>query len=329
LEAVLARIAVLPFGDGINAEKLLAQVEADLGARSDGGPQVVSRFLSQAMQIIRAERDFPANGFSDADGSVTLRSILLFLLNPEADRLDAILKRMQGVGPKVYCLAASLMGYRGGFASLNGEIKGGIARTKAIPWLVLDAANGTASAPTMMQRWDINSGERRDKVSWQGIDIASAITPIAMEIGEVVKLAPAIGATAYFNPESGVLALQRVGDDTSVTCFVEIAKEPPIFPRLPGIRLFAEVTAARTRKALTALVQSTNLNSDRSGIFAAEVPAVKKSHAWFAAYLTLPVSASGLNQAFSALTSVTKAANLTVVVPPANSAEKSEQEADT
>ena len=91
----------------------------------------------------------------------------------------------------------------------------------------------------------------------------------------------------------------------------------------------AEASAARTRKARTVLVQATNVISERSGIFAAEVPTARKSQVWFAAYLTLPLSATALDQAFTALASAIKAANPTVVVPSGNTAEKIEQEADT
>jgi hypothetical protein len=324
LGALVKLVSAIPAGDALAPDAIIRGLGSTL--ETDGGspPEVLEKFLRFAAEIIDAKRDLPERAFSDDEGSVTLRGILLFLLNPAADRLAAIRVRTSHLGPRVFCIAAALAGFHQGFSSLDVQVKGSGKRASAVPRMVLEAHRQLGPKAALSICWDRRSGERTRSLVWSGVDLVVAKSPVSSLFGELAQSLVMAGWRAEFEPASGVLQVGKPGHVGASTVAVFSVGACPTFPRSPGVVVHQNLDAGRARKQATTIVAAVNERASETGIFAIAVPAGKAVIVRFAAYVVAPVSVAAIEQVAEALqsaeTSASSAAACSVAPQPGDDA---------
>lgn len=301
LREVVRVVAGAPSGDGVDAIDVLRQVRAALEANDGRVPEIVSKFLSHSEEIAASRRDISPNAFLDEDGSITLRAILLFLLNPDSDRLGAIQVRTRNLGPRVYCLAASLIGLHSGFASLGAELKGSAARTTAVPRLVLEAFLGKASDACVTRAWHVEEGYCDTTLSWRGADLANVREPADPVLHDVAILARGLGRPARFDGATGQLSIVRSATNPMRAIVVSRRDVLPVFPRSRGLELVLDTDERLSKKSVAARVAQLNGEAIRTGIFASDVPDKRSSILRLHAFVSAPASAEAIKEALNEL----------------------------
>jgi hypothetical protein len=92
-------------------------------AATPGNGSVVRRFSKHASDIVSARREIGDDAFSDADGKISARALLLFMLNPDAERMGAVQARVPNVGERVHALALLFTGCFLGLAAMPASWK--------------------------------------------------------------------------------------------------------------------------------------------------------------------------------------------------------------
>lgn len=301
LREVVRIVATTPSGDGVDAIDVLRQVRAALEANSGRVPEIVSKFLGHSEEVAASRRDISPNAFLDEDGSITLRAILLFLLNPDSDRLSAIQVRTRNLGARVYCLAASLIGLHSGFASLGAELKGSAARATAVPRLVLEAFLGKGPDVRVTRAWHAEEGYCDTTLSWRGADLANVREPADPVLHDVASLARGFGRPARFDGVTGQLSIVRSATNPMHVVVVSRRDVLPIFPRSRGLEFVLDTDERLSKKSVAARVAQLNGEAIRTGIFASDVPDKRSRILRLHAFVSAPASAEAIKEALNGL----------------------------
>jgi hypothetical protein len=301
IDSVVEIVSTISIGDGIDGTDTLLKVRESLKATETGLPAAVGRFIDFSLDVLNARRDLPPNAFSDTDGSVTLRAVLLFLLNPDADRLAAIRVRNRGVGERVYCIAASLLGMHAGFASLTTEVKGGRALALAVPRITLEMTQGLSPLAMLRRSWDHASGECATWLECNGETLVRVTTECDRALRDFGALAASMGYRARFARESGDMFLEVTGGSRDLIVGVEPIAACPVFPRRAGLCLSTLLDERMPKKTAANLAASVSERSLQTGVFATAVPAERSAVLRLIATIVLPATADGILTAIAAL----------------------------
>lgn len=266
--AVQRAISELSPGGSLDPGEIVDHVRRDLEEVGAELAPLVSRFLDMAREIIAARRELPPNAFSDEGGSITLRALLLFLIQPDADRLSAVWHQAENLGPRVFCLYSSLVGFYSGFSGLPVDIKGGVARTLAVPELALGAMAREPLRLEVRTNWDALDGSESVALEWRDKELCRVHVAANALLGSYANVARSCGYEASFNSETGELSIKADIDGVSRAAKVVLRDSLPVFPRCQGLELIMQVGVRVAKRALKEQLELVNEAALDSGIFA-------------------------------------------------------------
>lgn len=285
--------------DGFSASSLLRKLHATLGVGSNAvGSEAMQRFIGFAQDVVGLRRDLPNAAFADVAGSAIPRGALLFLLNPEPETLAAIRVRTPGLGPRVYFVAAMLVGIRAGMSRLPSDIKSG-ASFLAIPSFVLAASRGEAAPLAVASRWE-RTGARISELAWNGYPMARArVEPVPEELALLLTVTRA-GIAAAFSPVDGTLVAEMTRAEHSAKLAL-CPQTLPTFPRSAVVEATLHLTCTLPKRAATALMASVNEQSRETGIHCNIVEQKQGRVVQLSACLAKPLSTESLSNVQEAL----------------------------
>lgn len=286
--------------DGFSASSLLRKLHATLGAAGGNavGSEATQRFIGFAQDVVGLRRDLPNAAFADVAGSAIPRGALLFLLNPEPETLAAVRVRTPGLGPRVYFVAAMLVGIRAGMSRLPSDIKSG-AGFLAIPSFVLAASRGEVPPLAVASRWE-RTGARISELAWSGYPmVRTRVEPVPEDLALLHTVTRA-GIAAAFSPVDGTL----VAEMTRAGHTAELALCPktlPTFPRSAVVEAALYLTCTLPKRTATALMASVNEQSRETGIHCSIIDQKQGRVVQLSAYLAKPLSTESLGDVQEAL----------------------------
>lgn len=153
----IARIAP---GDGFDADAFLDELAAMLPQGSKEAARAME-LAGWASGVVSGSTDVADDGFADCPGKTVARALLLFLLNPDATRLQSVGRRLGVLGPSVHMLACAFAGGLAGFAGLPAALKAwDMQRYLAVPLLARSLAHGESTPLSdVLSLAEIGAGE--------------------------------------------------------------------------------------------------------------------------------------------------------------------------
>ena len=253
-------------GSGFRRQEFLKQLSSRASATGDERHAAfVGRFIAHAEDIASARRDLADNAFGDEDGKIQARALLLFILNPDPDRLVHAPRRIKNLGPRVYFLAAALAGGFGGLARLPAVIKAPDRQALlGLTLLVSALARGEGAAMEGKIRWKAN-GVRQETLEVGGHEVARAEMAPAALLARAHELASRLGLESCFLAQTGELEVRSA----KVAIPIQLdGRAVPTIPGAGGLRATARIASKMGAKKLAEIVGSINEKSQDTGIFA-------------------------------------------------------------
>ena len=321
IESLVRVLLLIPREDVLSPVQVLADLRAQLVGQLDVLPDIVARFLDFSESVVSQQRDLGNNAYSDENGSITLRAILLFLLNPDPDRMDAVLERNSNVGPRVFSVAASLVGFHAGFSLISGAPKSNVRRTLTIPRMVMETRRRVAPSCQLLVRWDEGNGSRITALTWRDTELVAIRAMADPMLDSLVAITRKAGYLVSFRPSTGrvLIKQQRGAPDLAG----QLVAAGPVFPRRPAIELSIESDFTGSRKQLSQLVSDIQSHACEDGVFASEVVEKKLRRLKLVAYVADPLSEGAVAEAIKCLAQ----ARGTGVTPPASGSGPAVQDA--
>lgn len=250
---------------------------AFLGAIGGGHPGAsaaqissVESFSRHATDIVEMRREVSRDAFSDAPGKIAPRALLLFILNPDPDRLLAIPKRVPNLGPSVFLLASIFAGSFAGLANLPASLK---APDKGaflgVGLLAFNALRGQASTLEVKKEWDAGGNGRID-FALMGRTLLTQKSDPPAGLMKAFELFGRLGLAPAFDAETGGLSM-ATGRGVDRRMATRLAQSPT-FPRVEALEIAVEIELPGTKKSVASLVANVLENAGGSGIFARVVP---------------------------------------------------------
>lgn len=231
---------------GFDPATFLEQVAAMPGYGS-----VVGRFSRHALDIVSARREVSDDAFSDADGKVGARALLLFMLNPDAEKMDAVQARVPNLGARVHALASFFVGCFLGLAAMPVSWKA-TSRDAFLAVGLIAFKLGSATEPELQSQveWQPD-GSGHTKILHGTRVLAERIVPPPPALRNIAQIATRLKLEPRFT--EGMLSLSKPGlTDVQVKIGQSIA-----FPREPIVEIIATLDA-RGRRLSSIIAQAQN-----------------------------------------------------------------------
>jgi hypothetical protein len=231
-------LAEEPPGSGISPRDFLRRFVDDF-AKDSASREVASKFAKRADDIIAARSEIASDGLADASGKIGARALLLFLLNPDIDRLADAPKRIEGLGPKVHAVASALCGAYLGFASMSAKVKApdqsSYLGTSLLAFRLLEALPPELEIATT---WNDNG---TGSASLQIASFALVRQPVSLPetLLKAYGLCKQMPLKPKLDPASGIISLSpgSLGlEHASLRMSLTYS-----FPRNPAVELFAQL----------------------------------------------------------------------------------------
>ena len=225
----------------------------------------VNRFVKHAEDVAAARRELADDAFAETDGKIQLRALLLFMLNPDPDRLLLAPRRIKILGTRVFCLAAAVAGGFGGLARLPSSMKA--PNRQAFSGLTLLVHQAISGREVMLERalaWDAK-GVRQDVLTVAGNELARAEAAPPKVLSTAFGIASRVGLKPTFRTETGELEIKS--DKYNFPITLRISKVPTV-PLIDGLRAGAQLLSTGGVKRLGECVRAINESAQETGTFA-------------------------------------------------------------
>ena len=253
-------------GSGFRRQEFLSGLAGRAEATGDEKfAKFVNRFVKHAEDIAAARRELADDAFAETDGKIQLRALLLFMLNPDPDRLLLAPRRIGILGPRVFCLAAAVAGGFGGLARLPSSMKA--PNRQAFSGLTLLVHQAISGRQVMLERalaWDAK-GARQDVLTVAGNEVARAETAPPKVLSTAFGIASRVGLKPTFRTETGELEIKS--DKYNFPITLRISKVPTV-PLIDGLRAGAQLLSTGGTKRLGECVAAINESAQETGTFA-------------------------------------------------------------
>lgn len=232
--------------------------------------------MDRAQAVLSGSTEVASDAFADHSGKTILRALLLFLLNPDASRLQSVGKRLGTLGPSVRMLASALAGCMAGFAAMSVALK---APSRdcflSLPLLARLLHDGRFVGFESSQSWgDDVSGKA--KMCLEGHAIMTLVLPPSPMMVALRNSLVALGYAPTINKTNGWFAwsepLLKGAEVQARPCKV------PIFPERNGIEILVRLPGKSSRRDILASVASINARSRHSRVFASGVERGRSLH---------------------------------------------------
>lgn len=308
-EELLRQIVSLVSSETPDSGFSAAAVLRTLAERLHDGAKVspkINQFLDFARDVVAMRRDVPPHAFEDSPGSTIPRAILLFLLNPQADQLRAIAVRTPRLGPRVYALAAFLIGARAGLTRLPKELKASRVQFLSLAAFVYSLAHGTVGPLIVDQDWQDDGGMRARLMSGELL-LAESRTPPAREVSEMISVLSGSGINVKFSKVEHRFVSEPILAGIGTALGFELAKRP-VFPRttacLASLSLVTASKASAKAKTKTSnAVARMNSAAASTGVYARLRDGVSIE---LLAFVQIPLAREALETAVQSLTDTAK-----------------------
>lgn len=264
LARAAATLATVEPSAGFDGELFLANF-AGMFEQGSEEEALARKFATSASAIFSGNQEVADDGFADRPGKTMLRGLLLFLLNPDAARLQSVGKRLGILGPSVRMLASSLAGCLSGFSAMPASLKApGRDCYLAVPLLALRMSDGGFDGLDAVQCWGEDAtGELVLSFEGRAIMTRKLAAPhgfpqlraLLASLGNVVAVDPDNGFLVWHDPE---LPGARLQARHCVT---------PVFPPREGIEISVTLENKLPRRDLLAYVARVNGTAMASGVF--------------------------------------------------------------
>ncbi len=281
--------------EGIDAGLLLDDIEelANFSSLPQGAS--ARAFFDYARKAVDASSPIPPNAYEDA-GSIVPRGLLLFLLNPAPDRLGAIPKRIQRLGPRVYAFACALSGYRAGMARLPALVKAtppeSLLATAELAWQLC----GRESARLDVSRKWSADGSQVVRLLYGARELARVVTPASPMVSGLLAAISKAGFEAAIGSTDGAISLDvhAAGDAQPIFVTVDLG---PMIPRASSYRFAVLGPAMGTPRKAVAEAARWNAIVEARGVFARPVCSGKVGRVEWAVYSRIPASPADIEEA--------------------------------
>ncbi len=231
----------------------------------EGFQSYVGRFIEHAETVASAKRELPDDAFAEAEGKIAARALLLFVLNPEADRLVLARRRIKNLGPRVYFLAAAIAGGFSGLAKLPVEIKAPDRQAfLGLTLLVSKLARAQEMVFSESVRWD-RQGSRVASLVLEGFEVLRLLEPPPALLELAKTIAAGLGLEPRYSEARGELEVLAQNRELPIRLR---AAEIPAWPRGEGLRATILVASKAASRKLARVVGEIGERSAESGIFA-------------------------------------------------------------
>ena len=249
-------------GNGVafNALTVLEEVSKASGAEGSEKDNAIETFVRHAADIVSMRREIDKDSFSDAPGKIAPRAFLLFLLNPDPDRLMAVAKRVPHLGGKVFTLASALVGCHAGLAGLPGALKAPDRQCfLGLGLVAYRLCRGEKAEIAVTERWD-ERGTRHSEFVHDGYHLLSQESSANRALIDAFSIAEKSGIRPSFNANSGQLSFADPKLQSEQVIEVRLSKSPT-FPREDSLQLclFVDVQATKIEVAEMAADISSNV----------------------------------------------------------------------
>ena len=250
---------------GFDVDTFLAELCAS--ANADGlDVEMVGKFDVRAAAVLSGATELRDDAFTDTEGKVALRALLLFMLNPEVEALQKIRTRMVNIGQKVFSLAYALAGCHAGIARLGVSIK---------------APNRTVFLGTTFLAWEIFfrqpltleqysawtlAGTSENTLSAAGYPLVSIVSPVQKQLIRLKTALASMGIDAGFEIDTGALAWPT--GTAGSTEFFAFPSTSPTLPRVEAIDICIHVEQKMLAKGSARAAADASLIARESGVFA-------------------------------------------------------------
>lgn len=285
---------------GMDAEEFLRGLAREEETGWAAGKQDASKFSQHALDVLAGRRELGDDAFSDESGKIFARSLLLFLLNPDAARLANVSGRITGLGPRVHLVSMALAGWFTGLGGLDSAVKykdrSSFLGSSLLAWKL---AWKVPLGLKWITSWE-TTGVRTSILSVDGWQLAEKKVEPSKELSLLRSIVTGLGANPSFDLETGVL-------EWSLPMFSQekIRARPCMtlsFPRQQAIELFVVFTGPVPAREQAKLVQEVSKNSRESGLFASIVAEGKRKAIELSTiYLPTQSDDHGLKEAMQAV----------------------------
>ena len=267
MELLIAR----PSGTGFNPAAFLDQLHEAVARLPANAGAPIDKFVDHAKDILSARKDIRDDAHADAAGKVVSRALLLFLLNPDPEKLYSLRKRPNKLGKSVYSLALFFSGGYKGLAGLPGLWKS--FDTQAFLAIGVFAAKlfyGLAVPLNIVRSWN-QVGSCVETLTCEGYALARRAIPVDLAIEALVKHAQMLEWVVSFDPDNGALSLAIPKGSASRRASARMVAMPT-FPREPSIEIATVCDKVFSRKDVVRIVNETNAVAASKALFARATP---------------------------------------------------------
>ncbi len=270
LRATVSVLASGAMDDGFSARSLLREAEPlSYQGLAEGSSQqlAIHKFWAFTRDVLELRRDIPEGAWSDEGGSAMARGVLLFMLNPEPDQLQAVRGRTPNLGEVVYLVAGLLVGIRSGLTRMGRDVKSACRPFLAGSAFAHDWYRDLDARLVFRGGWDPEDGAYR---SW--LEYADVAVVVAKEPAKPLQTAFAAalrgaGVGIRFIPGTGELSAS-LGPGSVEPSFGVTSTTLPAFPRQEVLEAFAVIPMKLTRAALVGLASELTSGTFDHGVFA-------------------------------------------------------------
>lgn len=300
LDQIVVALASANPADGFSASSFLKKLGMALGDQGDAnGASQAQRFLRFAQDIVGLRRELPDSSFDDVPGSSVPRGALLFLLNPEAETLDAVRTRTPGLGARTYFVAAMLVGIRQGLVRLPASMKSDRDSFLALPQMVLAGLLGEPASLEVSSCWELD-GTRSLELCWEGLAVSRSAAQPDPAIRSLIEIAGVLGLRLQHARHSEALtsSVARNGLE-GVVAFRQ--SRCPTFPRTPAIEVELAFESPVPKRNAGVLVAAANEHARDTGVHCRLMEEGRSRMVALSAFIAGAPTTSSLHEVLDAL----------------------------
>lgn len=228
--------------------------------------EMLARFETRAGAVLSGAAELREDAFADAQGKVTQRALLLFMLNPEIEALRKIRSRMGNIGQGVFSLACALAGCHGGIARCDAATKAPeravFLGTTLLAWQIHQRQPMELS---MAAGWT-PAGAYESSLCVASFRVATATLPAPAQLLSLKSALADMDVDSTFDTSTGALAWRDEKDHGQE--FFAYASKSPSFPRVEAVDICIHVDQKALAKGGARSFADACLATRESGVFA-------------------------------------------------------------
>jgi hypothetical protein len=261
-------LASLKVSDGLSGSQFLALLER--AALTVGEARsAVDSFVKHASDVLSSKRELVPEAFTDSSGKIVARALLLCLLNPDIDRLNAAKSKMSGVGDNVFLMASVFLGMFAGLTNLPINMKAPstsafIALTE-VGGRILDNQKLTPVSSTV---WTV-AGSGRHQISVGAYALVEYELKPSLAAQQFYQIAEKAGLSPQFESDNGVLTFRVPNAKEIVLRFRE--SKSISFPVRALSEIFARRAGKMTKRDAALFAAEFNSKIDESHVIASVI----------------------------------------------------------